>query len=223
MRVTVCVASSLDGKIATVRRDPVSFTSRADREHLHEQRDRADAILIGAASIRAEDPPLLPGDASREARAKASRRPLPVRAVVSGSLDLPDGRALRPELGSPVVVFTTDDPDPQAKRVLEDLGHEVVSCESGGALDLGSALRYLAETHEVETLLCEGGGEVNAAMFAADLVDTLYLTLCPVVIGGAEAPTPVDGAGFRVDELPNAKLVSCEQRGDEVFLCYTFR
>ena len=217
MKVTICVATSLDGKIATARRDPVTFTSRADRAHLHEQRNWADAILIGAASIRAEDPPLLPTAA---ARAKRTGRPLPVRAVVSGSLDLPDGRALRAEDGSPVIVFTTNGPDAEKKAALERRGYKVVSCETDGAIDLAWALSHLADAHGVETLLCEGGGVLNAAMLAAGLVDTLTLTLCPVLIGGADAPTPVDGEGFSLEDLPNATLISCEPRGDEVFLCY---
>jgi 5-amino-6-(5-phosphoribosylamino)uracil reductase len=219
LKVAICTASSLDGKIATAARDPVRFTSRADRAHLHEQRDWADAILIGAATIRAEDPPLLPSAEGRQRRQAESRRPLPIRAVVSRSLDLPDGRALRAEEGSPVIVFTVAEAGDAASAALAQRGVEVVRCGSGD-VDLSAALKHLATAHGAERVLCEGGGQLNAAMLSAGLVDTLYLTLCPVVIGGAGAPTAVDGLGLPADALLKAKLVSCEQRDDEVFLCY---
>jgi riboflavin biosynthesis pyrimidine reductase len=69
-------------------------------------------------------------------------------------------------------------------------------------------------------ILVEGGGELNFAFFKENLVDELYVTVTPRIIGGADAPTPVDGAGFLRAALKTLELVSSRRRGDEVFLRY---
>ena len=65
-------------------------------------------------------------------------------------------------------------------------------------------------------------GAINASFLAGDLVDELALTLCPVILGGAAAPTPVEGEGFDRDSLRRARLDSVEQKGGELFLRYSF-
>jgi len=74
----------------------------------------------------------------------------------------------------------------------------------------------------VATLLCEGGGELVAQLFAARAVDELYLTLVPRLLGGARAPTTAGGAGFAPDEIPDPTLVSVERLGNALFLRYRF-
>ena len=70
--------------------------------------------------------------------------------------------------------------------------------------------------------LCEGGGVLNAALFAARAVDELFVTLVPRILGGREAPTLVDGPPFGPDQLPDARLLACDRVGDELFLHYGF-
>ena len=70
-------------------------------------------------------------------------------------------------------------------------------------------------------MLCEGGGELNAALFHARLVDELHLTVCPKVFGGRAAPTIADGSGvLRLAEAAQFKLKSIRRVGDEVFMVY---
>jgi len=217
-RVAICVAASLDGKLATAARDPVTFPSRADRARLFALRDAADALLVGAGTIRAEDPPLLPDAARRAARRRAGRGPAPLRVVVSRSLDLPLGRALVADPASPVVVLTAPQaPEPAAAR-LRAAGCEVVRLP--GPELLAAGLELLAARHGVRDVLCEGGGDLNARVLAAGLAERLHLTLCPVVLGGAGAPTLADGPGFALAAAPRATLEACERVGDELFLTY---
>ncbi len=215
MRVTVVCAISLDGKLADASRGPVRFTSARDRSRLHALRDAADAIIVGAATIRAEDPPLLPSESRSRERVARGRRTFPVRAIFSRTLDLPIGRALSHAEGAALYVFTEGVPDEGKKARLEGAGARVRTASIRGALEV------LAQEEGVERVLCEGGGVLNAALFAQDLVDELELTLCPVVIGGTGAPTLVDGPGL--PDLKRAKLLWHEVTPEgEVFLRYSF-
>lgn len=207
MHVTVVCATSLDGKLATASRGPVRFTSRRDRARLHALRDAADAVLVGGATVRAEDPPLLP-----------AKPPYPVRAIFSRTLDLPRGRALVVKESAPAYVFTADTGDAGKRAALEAAG---VLVRSASVRD---ALETLRRERGCERFVALGGGQLNADLFAADLVDELELTLCPVILGGTEAPTLVDGPGFTDATLKRAKLVAHEATPEgELFLRYSLR
>jgi len=65
-----------------------------------------------------------------------------------------------------------------------------------------------------------GGGKLVASVLAAGLVDELWLTVCPLILGGADAPTPVEGKGFLADLAPKLELLAVKQVGQEVFLHY---
>jgi 2,5-diamino-6-(ribosylamino)-4(3H)-pyrimidinone 5'-phosphate reductase len=217
-RVTLVVATSLDGKIATAARDPVTFTSRRDRAHLHALRDASDALLLGAATIRAEDPPLLPTAERAAARRASGLAELPVRSVVSATLDLPIGRALAARAGSVVVVFTVDGAPAERRSALEAAGVEVETL-GRDRVDFDRALASLARLG-ARRVLAEGGGDLGFSLFQADLVDEVELTICPVVIGGVRAPSPADGAGFRANELKRFTLADHRVEAGEVYLRY---
>lgn len=73
----------------------------------------------------------------------------------------------------------------------------------------------------IQKLLVMGGGELVASLLAENLIDELYLTICPLLIGGQTAPTPVSGRGFTLPNTPQLKLQSTKTKGNEVFLHYT--
>jgi 2,5-diamino-6-(ribosylamino)-4(3H)-pyrimidinone 5'-phosphate reductase len=217
--VTIVCAASLDGKLSTARRDPVRFTSRADRARLHALEDASDAILIGAGTLRAEDPPLLPTPERRAARVARGLAPNPLRVVLSASLDLPLGRSLAPTEKAPVHVFQTRGGPETGRARLEAHGIDVVAGPSSPE-SLAGVLALL-ERLGVRRLLCVGGGNVNARLFEEDLVDEVKLTVCPVLIGGKDAPTLFDGTGFPADRLRRATLVRQEVSSEgELFLDY---
>jgi riboflavin biosynthesis pyrimidine reductase len=88
-------------------------------------------------------------------------------------------------------------------------------------LDFDFALRWLRREWNVKRLLCEGGGEINGALFEAGLVNEVHLTLCPVIFGGRAAPTLADGRGFgHLADAEELKVTSRRRIGDELFLVY---
>ena len=72
----------------------------------------------------------------------------------------------------------------------------------------------------IRELLLEGGGATNFAFLRDDLVDEIYLTLCPIVIGGGSSPTPVDGEGFAPENFKRFRLTESHRSGRELFLHY---
>jgi riboflavin-specific deaminase-like protein len=214
------VAMSADGKIATADGAFASFASRLDRDRVDQLRAGVDAVLIGAGTLRAEDPPLQIRDpARRRARREEGRDELLSLAILSASCELPAGARVFTEPARERYLLTTEGaPRPLPPELTE---RATVLRHGRGRVDLRTALADL-KSRGIERLLVEGGGEVNAAFLTEDLLDELYLTLCPVIIGGIAAPTPVGGEGFTRSTLRRARLESMERRGGELFLRYLF-
>jgi len=224
-RVLVNFASSLDGKINPApNQRPAHFVmSRAaeDLRRLVDLRSRGDAILIGASNLRADDPDLAV-PALERARRKDAGEPEPMRVVVTSAGEglSPDMKMFDPARGGPAVVaHTTRMPAPTRHRLatvarLVELGEDRV--------DMIRLLAWLAIDARAQTVVCEGGGDLVANLFAARAVDELFLTMVPRVLGGVRAPTLAGGPGFAPDEIPDAALGSLERIGDELFLRYDF-
>ena len=215
------VATTADGKLAPANRVFVPFSSKRDRELLLELRARADAVMAGARTVDLGAINLGPGSSRfRQMRLEHGLPEYNLRVIVSGSASLDPKAEIFRHRFSPILVLTTDR---ASKRKVQQLSRVADEVKSFGAheLDLVKALRWLREKWQVKRLLCEGGGELNDALFRHDLVDEIYLTLCPLVLGGREAPTMADGRG--VDNLTDAthlRLKSLKRIGDELFLVY---
>ncbi|HLK38382.1 MAG TPA: dihydrofolate reductase family protein [Polyangiaceae bacterium] len=208
-RVLCNLAPSLDGKIAPARKRAPFVMSRhpEDPARMHALRANADAVIIGASNLRADNPDLLP-----------SR----LRVVVtrSGAQISPAARMFDPALGGEAVVMHASSM-PESKRAA--LRARATLVEAGpDAVDVVRLLAWLATERACRVVVCEGGGVLLAAFFEARAVDTAYLTLVPRVLGGADAPTMVEGRGFEPDAIPDGRLASVEQVGDELFLRYDF-
>jgi riboflavin-specific deaminase-like protein len=203
------MAPSLDGKIAPARkRSPLVMSRRPeDPKRMRALRSRADAILIGAANLRADDPDLMP-----------SR--LRVVLTRSGEQVEPTARMFDPDLGGEAIVAHATTM-PEKKR--DALRPHATLVELGTSeVDVLRLLDWLGRERGCGVVVCEGGGVLNASLFAARAVDELYLTLVPRIFGGASAPTVVEGDGFEPDAIPDARLMSVERIEDEVFLVYAF-
>ena len=88
-------------------------------------------------------------------------------------------------------------------------------------VDFRLALKWLAREWNVKSLVCEGGGEVNDGLLRAGLVDEIYVTICPLIFGGNQAPTMADGGGFgKLSAALDLKERSRKRIGDELYLVY---
>jgi len=214
------VALTADGKLAPANRHFVPFGSKRDQELLFKLRARADAVMSGATTV-GDDVKLGPGEERfRRMRLKNGLAEYNLRIVVSGSSTISPQAEFFEYRHSPALVLTTERISSRKLRQLEAVADEVKVC-GRNEVDFVTALCWLRQKWGVKRLLCEGGGKVNEALFRAGLVDEIYVTLCPLILGGREAPTLSDGLGFaRLADAPAFALRSARRFGDELFLVY---
>jgi len=210
MRVVSNTAVSLDGRINTRERRFTFFGSGRDHARMSRLRSEADAVLVGGATFRNWPQPSLPDEADR-----GRLRTRPWNVVVTRTLDVP----LPPDfLAEPGIrpLFLS-----RAASVPAGFPAEVEAWPGDGDLPVPWIVEQLAR-RGVEHLLVEAGGDLLFQFLAADAIDEMHVTLCPLVVGGP-APSLVDGAGFDRGQVRRLDLVSAEVEGDEVFLHYRSR
>jgi 2,5-diamino-6-(ribosylamino)-4(3H)-pyrimidinone 5'-phosphate reductase len=146
-----------------------------------------------------------------------------LRVIVSGSGTLNPRAHIFKSRISPIIVLASGRAAKARLRRLSRVADEV-KVFGDRELDFRAALAWLRSEWNVNRLLCEGGGEVNAGLFRAGLVDEIHLTLCPFVFGGRQAPTMADGDGIaEVADATTLRLKSATRAGDELFLVYCTR
>jgi len=224
-RILVNFAVSLDGKTNPARgkRHGAFAMSRgkADWRLMRELRARADAILIGATNQRVDDPGLSLAPDERERR-RVAGQPLPARIVVTrrGEGIRPNAKIFDRSIGGPAYVVHTANMPEAARAQLAPVATLVEM--DATSVPMPKLLTWMRKTIGAQVVMCEGGGDLVAQLFAARAVDELYVTVVPRILGGVDAPTLAGGAGFDPDAIPDATLTSLERQGDELFLRYDF-
>jgi riboflavin-specific deaminase-like protein len=215
------MAMTADGKIATANRQVSSFGSPRDQEHLYGLRATADAVMCGARTLDSAEVHLGPGAPKyRRLRLRRGLAEYNLRVMVTGSGSIKPTAAIFQRRFSPILVLTTSAAGSRRLARLRKLA-DAVFLAGRARIDFAKALHWLHTEWGVKRLLCEGGGELNDALFRAGLVDELHLTLCPKIFGGRTAPSISDGLGVLcLEDAARFRLVSSRQRGNELFLCY---
>jgi riboflavin-specific deaminase-like protein len=220
--VFVNIAITADGKIAPANRHFIPFSSKRDQEHLLELRTQADAVMSGARTVDLTGVTLGTGGAKyRRMRLKNGLAEQPIRIVPTGRGTLDPNAEIFKRGSAPLIILTTEAAGERRLKTLRQLADDVKVCGKD-KLDFLFALQWLREKWNVKRLLCEGGGEINAALFEADLVNELNLTISPkTVLGGRNAPTLSDGEGFtHLADASKLRILSKRRIGDELFLVY---
>jgi riboflavin-specific deaminase-like protein len=200
------MVASLDGK-ATLDWRTKGLSTEVDRRLFHHLRTQADAVMVGAGTAREERyGRITKNEELRDKRVAEGRAPEALAVVVSGRLDLPPDLPLLNEPDQPVLIATGSADD------LPGLKGNVEYARIGDDLP-----RLMAELLErgLRSVLCEGGPTLNSFLFAAGLVDELFLTMNPKVVGGAAALTIV--AGRELVEPVELDLVSVAEANGELF------
>jgi riboflavin-specific deaminase-like protein len=208
-RIIVNMACTADGR-ATVGGRSGPIGNRADREFFHGLRTAVDAVLVGAGTVRAERYHALVREEShrrlRRARGLAEE---PLACIVSASLALPADLPLLADPAARVAILTSSTADlpPSAANVeyvRTPAPHDdKVQTAVRRPLDLPAALAELRERLGVRTILCEGGPHLNAQLFAAGLVDELFLSFAPKLAGGdGGGPSRSGGEFLRIVSGP---------------------
>ena len=217
MRVVVNAAISADGKLSTRERRQVDISGPADFERVDELRAESDAVMVGVGTVVADDPSLtVDGEERRERRREAGRTEQPARVVADSRIRTPPDAAVLDDTAESYLLVSETAPTDFVQQ-MEEEGATVITAGEN-RVDLPAALEQL-ESHGVDQLLVEGGGEIIYSLFESDLVDRLSVFVGSVVIGGCDAPTLADGDGF-VDEFPALRLAEVRRIDDGVLLVY---
>lgn len=220
--VALRTAMSLDGKIATSVGESQYIGGPEAHAQLQELRATYDAVMLGVNTVIQDDPDI---------QCSLPRARNPLRIIIDSMARTPVTCKLLSKAGTgllrpnTIVVVTKNAPEDRI-RTLQSVGAEILVCpESGGIFDSHVDLNKLMQIlgrREVTSLLIEGGGTLNAAALSAGIVDKIYCTVAPIIIGGQSSPTPVEGLGVcLVDEaLPLFKLRSTAVGNDLLIEAY---
>lgn len=209
--VTVKVAQSLDGKIASVDGKSRWISGRPARGWVHRLRAEVDAILVGVGTVLQDDPRLTVRSGGKKGA------PRPIKVVLDSQLRTPATARLF-DSGAPVLIAATRGASRARELKLRRAGGDVLRLPARtGRVDLRALLRQLAR-RGISHLLIEGGGETIASALGAGVVDRMAWVIAPKVLGGRRAPGSVGGPGFRLNQAVSFKDLAVRRLGEDLLV-----
>ncbi len=210
--VTLKLAMSLDGKIATRSGDARWITGEAARRRVHEMRNSSDAVMVGVGTVLADDPRLttrgIEGgrDALRVICDSRARTP-------------PDARVISQDSDAPCLVAVAEGAGAERVEALREAGPEVLVLPGqNGRVDLDALSLALGE-REVMSVLLEGGGTLAWSALKSGMVDKVALFYAPMILGGDEAIPAVGGLGIeRIADAFRLREMTVERVGDDLLV-----
>jgi 2,5-diamino-6-(ribosylamino)-4(3H)-pyrimidinone 5'-phosphate reductase len=217
--VYINMAMTADGKITSARREEPAFSSRLDKKTMDRLRAEADAVLVGAGTLRADNPPLHVRDPEMKAHRAALGKPAGlVNVLVTASAEIdPRARFFRGDGAAVPIVATVEDAPADRLSRLAEVAE--VWTAGRGRVALPELLARL-KARGIERLLVEGGGELNWGFVRDELFDELYVTIVPALLGGRDAPTLCEGQGLKMTDQRRLRLVSADVVDGEIFCRY---
>jgi diaminohydroxyphosphoribosylaminopyrimidine deaminase / 5-amino-6-(5-phosphoribosylamino)uracil reductase len=209
--VTLKIATTLDGKIATANGDSRWITGKEARQFVQQLRHRQDAILVGVGTVLADNPALTVRLAEKGKN--------PIRIIVDSHLRTPLQAKITDVALAPTWIFTTDQRDREKEKQLRAKGVQVISTGKTPRVDWQVLLHHLGE-QGILSLLVEGGGQVNASLLHAGDVNKVIALIAPKLLGGATSPTSVAGESpVKVADASQLRDVTVDWLGEDV--CFT--
>ncbi|MGH3974611.1 MAG: RibD family protein [Pseudonocardiaceae bacterium] len=215
--VLLSVATSIDGYIDDMSDARLMLSNEEDFDRVDEVRAGVDAILIGANTIRRDNPSLLVRSSQRQQeRVQRGLAPHPMKVTLTGRGNLDATARFFSSGDIEKIVYTRDSAVPALREALGDVATVVAA---GEPIDLSVMLDDLGE-RKVERLMIEGGGTVHTQFLAAGFVDEIHLVIAPFFIGDSDAPRFVYPGRFPRNPEHPMTLVEARQIGNVVLLRY---
>jgi diaminohydroxyphosphoribosylaminopyrimidine deaminase/5-amino-6-(5-phosphoribosylamino)uracil reductase len=203
--VTVKTAMSLDGKIATREGDSQWISGVKSRDFVHELRNQNDAILVGTNTILKDNPQLT-------CRLKKKRGRNPARIILDRKNRIPlTAKVFANSKAHRVVYVSGSKLSTKREQLLKTKNIEVLKVKTlKSGFDLKQLMKLLAQK-ELNSILIEGGGEINSSALEAGIVDRVFAFISPILVGGQQAPSPIGGDGVakitKAIRLDNMKVI----------------
>jgi 2,5-diamino-6-(ribosylamino)-4(3H)-pyrimidinone 5'-phosphate reductase len=211
--VTINTAMTIDGKIATVSGDS-KISSGQDLKRVHELRSSMDAVMVGISTVLVDNPML---------SVRLSKKPgiNPVRIIIDSTARIPlKSRILRSAHNNITIIAVTNRASISKIKKIQNRGAMVLVAGKRD-VDLRKVFPII-QNIGIQRVLVEGGGELNWSVIRQGLIAKLIVTIAPVIAGGRNATTLVEGDGYRrISKAMKLKLTKVSrQRNGEVVLCY---
>jgi 5-amino-6-(5-phosphoribosylamino)uracil reductase len=215
--VLLSVATSLDGCMDDMHEDRLILSNEEDFDRVDEVRASVDAILVGANTIRRDNPRLLIRSVERQKnRIRRGLAPHPMKVTLTGRGEL-DAAARFFSVGDNEKLVYARDSAVSALR--EVLGDAATAVAAGEPIDLGVVLDDLGDRN-VERLMVEGGGTIHTQFLSAGLVDEIHLVIAPFFVGDRDAPRFAHRGRFPQNAAHPMTLAEARQIGNVVLLRY---
>ncbi len=210
--VILSAAMTIDGKIATKSGDP-ELSDEKDWREVHKLRSQVDAIMVGKGTILKDNPKL---------HIKYFKHNGYYRIIIDSNLSIPiDSNVInfQPEL-YPTIICITENVSMEKVNEYESRNVKIIKSGSGKQVDLTNLLLIL-HNMGISSILLEGGGNLNWSFIKNDLIDEMRLTIAPWIVGGKDAITLVEGAGFeKMKQGRKFKLLKVHKRDNYIILKY---
>jgi len=210
--VILSAAMTIDGKIATISGDP-ELSDEKDWREVHKLRSQVDAIMVGKGTILKDNPKL---------HIKYFKHKGYYRIIIDSNLSIPiDSNVIiyQPEL-YPTIICTTKNVPMKKIKEYESKKVKILQYGDGKQVDLTKMVLDLS-TMGINSMLLEGGGNLNWSFIKHDLIDEMRLAIAPWIVGGKDAITLVEGVGFeKMKQGRKFKLLKVYKRDNYIVLKY---
>lgn len=202
-KIPFCIlkmAMTMDGKIATHTGDSKWITNEKSRKWSHELRHQYSAIMVGVNTVIHDDPELTD-------RSDHLQKKNPLRIVVDSTGRIPMESKILDTSHADTVVALTKNATKETIQKINKKGVRVIVCpENNGKVELLYLFKALGNMN-IDSVLIEGGGQLNFSALEEGLVDKVYSFVAPKIIGGHNAITPIEGKGFaKIDDAITLKF-----------------
>ncbi|BDC36521.1 MAG: 2,5-diamino-6-(ribosylamino)-4(3H)-pyrimidinone 5'-phosphate reductase [Candidatus Methanoliparum thermophilum] len=202
--VFINMAMSADGKISNRLKEQIKLSGKEDLDRVDRLKNSVDAVMVGIGTILSDNPSLtIKSDEIKRRREERGIMENPIRIIVDSKCRIPlDSDVLNKGKGERIIITSYS-----ADKDKVDMLSKYTKIIRVGAdnIDLVKMMKLLYDKG-IKRIMVEGGGELAWGLINARLVDELYYYISPIIIGGRDSPTPVDGDGF-VSEFPKLELI----------------